>query len=73
MDEYFARSFFATTFIIATLLMAISWPILLFLQGQYDFAAPTRYVLMALPFGILSLAHPRNEFIFLFSNPGHSK
>jgi hypothetical protein len=55
----------------AAILLAITslaWPILVYLQGSFDFPAPTRYALMALPLLALWLAKGDKEATFDFAD-----
>jgi hypothetical protein len=40
-----------TTWALTTLAFSVAWPLLLFVQGHFDFDAPPRYGLLVLPLG----------------------
>lgn len=41
--------------VVALAMTAISWPLLFYMQGNYNFASPSRYALLAVPLLIVSL------------------
>lgn len=49
-------SYFASNWLITSILLAISWPVLLYFQGGFNFVAPSRYGLMVLPMAAIGIA-----------------